>query len=327
MKFASFIYSGGLGNQIFQFLASKYLEKKYQNIKFYDCLGGNYQENSYRKFELNKLLVKEINPSEDFEFINNKIHIKFIDKLKLPGRIINTLSGIKLISESELIKNYLIDDPINKLSHKIDFYCKRKNKFKLKIIGNWQNPKSYINELEKMQSYFKDKELKLPNYAKNASYICIHIRRGDYLIDRAHIQGAYSKFSIIKFVLNALNILPSDYESLPILITTDDPKWTNSWINIIGKKFNKEIIVCNNNDTVTDWNINKNAVLNIISNSTFSYTAALLNNKNRDNKLRCILPQWYRTEESAFEKGWTIPNGFLESIAELPKIISNGEQL
>ena len=37
-----------------------------------------------------------------------------------------------------------------------------------------------------------------------------------------------------------------------------------------------------------------------------------LNNENKAQKLRCILPQWINRNETAFEKGWLSPNGFID---------------
>ena len=306
-----FIYSGGLGNQIFQFLASKFIEKKYKNIKIYHSLSANYPEKSFRKFQLNNILKKEIKLVDDFNYTNNLIYSNLSKRIKLTSKLINYINSNNIIYESEINNTCSISDPINNLSKKIEFFLENKTKFKKKIIGTWENPKSYINILDQMKSYFKDEGFKLPDYANNKKYICIHVRRGDFLSDRDHINGAFSNFSIVNFIIKSLNILPSEFASLPIIVTTEDIDWTNSWIKLLEKKFKKEVLVCNN-DSLTDWYINKNAALNIISNSTFSYTAALLNNFSADNKLKCILPQWIRNNQSSLEKGWTIPNGFLE---------------
>ena len=306
-----FIYSGGLGNQIFQFLASKYIEKKYKNINIYHSLSTNYQEKSFRKFQLNYVLKKEIKIVEEFNYDKNLICSNLFKRIKLTSKLINYINRNNIIYEADINNTNSISNPINNLSNKIEFFLKIKTKFKKKIIGTWENPTSYINILDQMKSYFKDERFKLPDYANNKKYICIHLRRGDFLSNRAHINGAFSNFSIVNFIIKSFHILPSEFDSLPIIVTTEDIDWTNSWIQLLGSKFKKEILVCNN-DSLTDWYINKNAALNIISNSTFSYTAALLNNFSADNKLKCIVPQWIRNNQSSIEKGWTTPCGFLE---------------
>ena len=56
----------------------------------------------------------------------------------------------------------------------------------------------------------------------------------------------------------------------------------------------------------------RHSSINICSNSTFSYTAALLNHDNLDRKVRSIIPQWIDKDCSASEKGWLVPEGFIE---------------
>ena len=73
-----------------------------------------------------------------------------------------------------------------------------------------------------------------------------------------------------------------------------------------------DIVVLEKKDTIKTWFILNNSLINIVSNSTFSYTAALLNTNNLNNKLRCILPKWVNYKESSFEKGWLSPPGFIE---------------
>ena len=67
----------------------------------------------------------------------------------------------------------------------------------------------------------------------------------------------------------------------------------------------------NNNDPKVDWSIMNQARLNIAANSTFSYTAAMLNFGNKEAKLRCIVPQWISREISAEMNGWLSFQGFV----------------
>ena len=72
--------------------------------------------------------------------------------------------------------------------------------------------------------------------------------------------------------------------------------------------FKREITICEG-DEITHWNLINNARLNIISNSTFSFTAALLNKKNANEKLRIIMPFWYSNKKNMLEKGWAKVQG------------------
>jgi hypothetical protein len=56
----------------------------------------------------------------------------------------------------------------------------------------------------------------------------------------------------------------------------------------------------------------KNSHLNIISNSTFSFTAAMLNTTNTEQKIRCIMPLWYNRNTTVHQKGWAQIKGSLD---------------
>ena len=83
-------------------------------------------------------------------------------------------------------------------------------------------------------------------------------------------------------------------------------------MQILSNSLNKKITIINTNNHFEDWAILRHSLINVCSNSTFSFTAALLNNENKESKLRCIVPQWINREETAYEKGWLEPNGFVE---------------
>ena len=88
--------------------------------------------------------------------------------------------------------------------------------------------------------------------------------------------------------------------------------WRNNLIDILSNSFQNKLRFINTINHFEDWSLIRHASINICSNSTFSYSAALLNNDNRGNKLRCIVPQWINDETMAFQKGWLNPNGFIE---------------
>ena len=97
---------------------------------------------------------------------------------------------------------------------------------------------------------------------------------------------------------------------LPIYIITDDIKWVTQLKEIIENNFQNKFFVLSNKDPIIDWTILRNSRLNICANSTFSYSASILNYKNTNSKLRCILPQWYSRDKSTEEIGWISLPGF-----------------
>ena len=78
------------------------------------------------------------------------------------------------------------------------------------------------------------------------------------------------------------------------------------------KDLNAGIFPYGNTDPKLDWTILRNSKLNICANSTFSYSAAILNYKNISSKLRCIVPQWISKDKSSKEIGWISLPGFFD---------------
>ena len=305
-----FALTGGLGNQIFQYLASQYILKTFSNIKI------SYSFNSNdRNFDLNSLLVNKIDLQSEIKhsFIkrfNYKLTKNFINKKDSDIIIKHRLSTLNEFRETDFNFEQNIINRLELLKVKLG-YLKNNPKRFLKIIGFWENPSSYINLIDQFNYFFINTHKFLPAYIKSNNYICMHIRRGDYVDSKEQIQSLLSRYSSIQHLINSLIILPDKYEKLPLYIVTDDKLWTNSWAYLFAEKFKKEIKVLSN-ESIIDWSIMRHASINISANSTFSYTAALLNSTNKRNKLRCIIPQWHRSKESTYEKGWNTPNGFIE---------------
>ena len=106
----------------------------------------------------------------------------------------------------------------------------------------------------------------------------------------------------------SLNIIPSELDNCPLLLITDDIEWFQKFSLERLSKIKREITICSG-DEIMDWNLINNARLNIISNSTFSFTSALLNKVNSEQKLRIIMPFWYNKSISMLDKGWAKVKG------------------
>ena len=66
-----FVFNGGLGNQIFQFLASQEISNKFKNKSINYAL-SNYIISGVRNFELNKLLIKPLKVNSKDSNINDE---------------------------------------------------------------------------------------------------------------------------------------------------------------------------------------------------------------------------------------------------------------
>ena len=193
-----------------------------------------------------------------------------------------------------------------------DLFFLDKKLNKLKIKGFWQNPNCYIKDLDYYRSLLIDTKILVNEEILKRKYISIHIRKGDYLSNKSLFDRYYAKFSPVKFILLSLNLIPNDSDHLPIYIISDDIEWAKNLISFLSSRTRHNFFTVDTKNHFEDWAILRHSSINICSNSTFSYTAALLNYENLDRKLRCIIPQWISEDESSYEKGWLSPKGFIE---------------
>ena len=308
-----FVFNGGLGNQIFQYLASREVSNKFSNINLNYSL-SDYIISGARNFDLNQLLIKPIRIDDKVSNRKDEITSKIINRIPLLNQKDKSKIKFKLNILNNLYfenkENNSFNDPLLKLIKDIDSLQYKKRK--LKIYGYWQNPSSYLSSLNDYINLLIDTKELIPKSIATNNYITIHIRREDYYLRKDIMDFYFSKFSPVEYVLLALKLIPSEYQDMPIFLLSDDKSWSNKLIHILSNSLNKKITIIKTNNHFEDWAILRHSLINISSNSTFSFTAALLNNKNKDSKLRCIVPQWINREESAYEKGWLEPKGFVE---------------
>lgn len=313
MKKKSIVFelAGGLGNQIFQYLAAKYIEinLKEANIFFRESL---YLKKKYRQLEIIKIISERINFYETSNKFLTIAPNKILLKLKLLNSkrtldLINNIGLLKVLSEKNIENSYSTNEPLSQLLK----ILKKTNSNEIKIEGYWQNPEIYSKSISSFYKYFKSTKYLLSNDLISNKYIGIHVRRGDYTSNKNIYNYYFKRFSPIPYIISSLKILPAELKSLPIYIVSDDPKWVSLWADQIKTKHNK-VNISNNSNPLIDWSILRYSRLNICANSTFSYTASMLNKENLNEKIRAIVPQWISTDESSYIKGWLSFPGFIE---------------
>ncbi len=307
---------GGLGNQIFQFLAAKYIKKLIKCSRFY------FGHLSCSNPIINKLIIdKEFIYLDKYQSnlnlsIKNRILKKLFNKYSEVDIFfnfynINLFSNKFYLRENYKFKKrkYSLENRINNLKNQIK---SRKGVFDIDINGFWQDPTPYLPDLNAISDEFEKnllfnrKNLRF----KPGNYITLHARRGDYLNELSNAKMYASNHSFISFFSSCINILPSEFDDFPIIVVSDDQEWFKN-IDISRLSNIKRDFLFASGSEVDDWILMNNARINIISNSTFSYTASLLNRSNINSKLRAIMPFWYSLYETTNSKGWLKPNGFI----------------
>ena len=104
-----FEFNGGLGNQVFQYLASLYLKKEFKEYRFKYCI-SDYIKFGHRKLEINKIICEKVNLIDKENLKLNKL---FINK---------ALTKFETLTTKNLFvfKNYL--GCLNSISEKNLYY-------------------------------------------------------------------------------------------------------------------------------------------------------------------------------------------------------------
>ncbi|MFN0032784.1 MAG: alpha-1,2-fucosyltransferase [Flavobacteriales bacterium] len=165
------------------------------------------------------------------------------------------------------------------------------------LKGYWQSEdyfKNYRSDLLKMFSpseNISDRNNEALSYIHTADTASIHIRRGDYITNRA--ANAYHGVCTVEYYTQAAHMLHEQTGVSQFLIFSDEPEWVENNISVP--------YACNhvtwNAAKQAHWDIYlmKHCKHNIIANSSFSWWGAWLN--VHDNK-KVIAPRnWFAVEK------------------------------
>ena len=278
---------GGLGNQILQYSFAKslalklkcelYLDLSFTKLKF---PFAKYKRTKGNQFKLSFFKIKNVKFFYNFFNINFK-YVKFL-RFFNSHIILNTLSKKK-------INNFYYDDFFNSLNKEIDLSNFKNNSY---YYGYWQ--KILLNKyLDK--NLFKELDLntvtkRLDQCRKKIDKHCvaIHIRGGDYLNEAEKIRRVINE----NYYRKSIEIFKKKVKKPIFYIFTDDVEYAYKIIKKIN--LNKNFIFINKyklQDIEEFW-LMKQFKNFIISNSTFSLSAAFFS-KKRDKIL--ISPKLWLT--------------------------------
>ena len=310
-----FELSGGLGNQIFQYLASQYIRQSNKYVdEVYFCQ-SDYLRLGYREYSLGSLLPYINNVEQTSETKTWSLKLKrrlsalthghaavwspvrtgaarLVKDLHTTeghlGKSVNKRHGAPL----ELLNDYL--ESIGILN------CRS-----VYVSGYWQNITPYIGKIAALIEEVQPTVALLPTELRGQPYIAIHLRRGDFHneIDNRHFYC--KRVSPVSFIFSALSILPSQLANLPIIIVSDDESWAQQLSSLlVDKGVNARLYTCLG--IMSDWSIIRYASYRILANSTFSMTAALLGPVSSSSKVNNVMPQWINQDTHAADWGWDL---------------------
>ena len=229
---------GGLGNQLFQYSFALYLKKFNKKEVLLDTNEFNYV-NHHSGLELNKLIYNEFSSISFIKHFKYRIS-KSLYRYKFYKQEISDVNKLPSIEEFENIEYF---------------------------DGYWQTY-SMVNKVQ--DELFKSlRPLKINGLKINDNSVGIHVRRGDYLNSKEIYMGSCN----IEYYKTAVEILNEKMLEPEFYIFSDDIPWCKQNFDFIkNKKF-----VDFNDSSFEDFILLIRLRNKIISNSTFSWWAAMLN--------------------------------------------------
>lgn len=285
-----FRLDGGLGNQLSEYAASRYIEKKLKCIIYYDLYYLNKSKKKHEKLKLGNLYKNKTEIS-CWKSKASRIINRFLYKFKI--------NPIVIFGYIFYFESY----PITVLDN-----------VKYIIEGFWQKKNYYSDEVIELISDQLTKEIDfnnniLINFIKsiNKRTLAVHVRRGDFITNRNYFirqQFALSNYYYTKAISNFLD------EVDKIIIFTDDEINYQEILPPISPRHCVNVV--NKNDLTDLESFYLISMCNkiIIANSTFSLWAAIISKFRNANNVVIAPCKWHRNRPHDLE---IIPNNFIIS--------------
>lgn len=264
------VIQAGFGNQLFQYAFAYSIAKRLSSELILDISFFDY--------------FKKSNPYNLREYNLNKLSIEFYTVINSPNRYwrykLASKYNYNILKNVLGLKSLIVED-IDRCRDYQSSIISSVNQ-KSVLYGFWQNTRYFndiISDLRRMfrPSYIVSEEVErtIEEINKNLS-VGVHIRRGDFL------NLGWSKGE--NYYMNAIKVMRSTLPHPRFYIVSDDPKWCRKTFNSMP-----DIVVLELSTKYKDIDeffILSNCKHQIISESTFGWWAAYLN--NQDNKLIVI---------------------------------------
>lgn len=263
------ILSGGLGNQLFQYSFGRWLSQK----RKCDLVLNTSRLN---------LKIKNETP-RSFALSDYKIDAEVISDSRIPG------------------KSRLVDFVFRKVNF-FDYSYEDSDLNASTFWGHWLDMK-YADEIRQKFLYEISLKTTLSSHdqvwfdvCNSKSILSIHVRRGDYVanIKTANHHGILGK----AYYERAIALAHKNMKVEEVWIFTDDPKWSSANFP------NAKIIKLESSNPAVDLALMSVCKGNIISNSTFSWWAAWM---NQNSEKVVIMPtNWFQKAKnpSLYPNNW-----------------------
>ncbi len=303
-------FTGGLGNQMFQYALFLALQEKYRETLVLADISAYYVLDLHYGFELDKIF--SLSRHDKLKIASNRQ--LYIARGEIPfftGGIIGKMvqrpvcwinARLRRLAEIKGKRNVIREEDVMwkndcaQLNSAIENLDITKNWY---LDGYWQREIFFEHILKKMKGNCvfpklkTEQEMEIEKRIVSSNSVSIHVRRGDYVNSQYDILG-------MKYYKNAIDYISGRVKSPLFFIFSEDDKYIEEAFSGIENK----VIVSFNKDknSYKDMQMMSMCKHNIIANSSFSTWAAYLN--NNEDKIVIYPSRYTETEKNVKRNGW-----------------------
>ena len=301
---------GGLGNQMFCYAWYRYWELKGINV-FFD-IGNLISGMPPAKFNepltlfelvkyfpnLSPNIITTHEYKHDFDF-GKHFSLKYLLQQKMYYACIKKIlrkiiklcfkTGKKVTPNTEVIfertwnREYLINGITNKSNHLIrGFFQMHQYTFEIRDI--LLKEYAFTNDLPDIVKYFRSE-------IESNNSISLHVRRGVFMLPYWYYSNGF--VGTIQYYKNAVNYIKSCYSDQKFYIFSDDFEWVKSNFGFLENYIIVDTSSEGDFSAYYDLFLMSRCKHNILSNSTFSWWGAFL---NQNNEKTVLVPPKYSSE-------------------------------
>lgn len=236
------LYTAGLGNQIFQYFFSLWLEKKYPREKVYGVYDPAILAN-HNGLEVDRVFDITLPPTNKFVYVIERLLRAWYKRTK-----------------NECFSSH--DD-----WHKNTLYYE----------GYWHDKNlfcDFASQLKFREPVLSEDNGRVLEQIHNTNSVFIHVRRGDYL--KPEFRDAFSHSCPVSYYENAIQMVANKMTDVHYFVFSDDIDWVRQSINIPNATF---VDWNRGADSFMDMYLMSHCKGAIIANSSFSFWGAMLGEK------------------------------------------------
>lgn len=296
--------TGGLGNQLFEYAAAKYLQLRKNDDELVLDI-SEYNRNRLRMFALGRFEIAKYNKQNinRVSRYNQDWHVRVLYKVI---DLVNKQNDVhkKILLEKQL-KYPLQSLGIIRNSFSNDQYSKAllRNR-NIYMSGYFQSEDFFpgirgilLNELQIKETITQEKQTFLDEIKKTNS-VCIHVRLGDYKKNKLHMVCTKTYYR------NAVNVMKRKYQNAKFFVFSDEIDTVKAEYGLFGDEFEYEPLGCRDYEVLE---LMKNCNHFIMSNSSLSWWAQYL--CRFENKTVIAPDIWFNDtaySTKMYQKGWII---------------------